>query len=74
MRHEFRIGPAEGLHACNQTQIKDIGILRAAEPRIAVETCSGCGACIEACTAEKMRRFAELVDENLIQSPRSVFL
>jgi len=50
--HEFRLSLAECPNACSQPQIKDIGILGAAEPRVTAETCSGCEACIEACPDE----------------------
>jgi dissimilatory sulfite reductase (desulfoviridin) alpha/beta subunit len=47
--HEFRISLAECPNACSQPQIKDIGILAAAAPRISSEACSGCGACVDLC-------------------------
>jgi dissimilatory sulfite reductase (desulfoviridin) alpha/beta subunit len=50
--HELRISLAECPNACSQPQIKDIGILGAAEPRTTAESCSGCGACIDACPDE----------------------
>lgn len=47
--HEFRISLAECPNACSQPQIKDIGILGAATPRVHAAACDGCGACVEAC-------------------------
>ncbi|MBW1894334.1 MAG: 4Fe-4S dicluster domain-containing protein [Deltaproteobacteria bacterium] len=47
--HEFRISLAECPNACSQPQIKDIGIIGSAKPKIADEPCSLCEACIEAC-------------------------
>ena len=47
--HEFRVTLAECPNACSQPQIKDVGIIGAAIPEVSDETCTGCGACVEAC-------------------------
>jgi len=47
--HEFRISLAECPNACSQPQIKDIGIIGSAKPKVTDEPCSLCEACIEAC-------------------------
>jgi dissimilatory sulfite reductase (desulfoviridin) alpha/beta subunit len=50
--HEFRISLADCPNACSQVQIKDIGIIGAAMPRLIDEPCSQCGACVDACKEE----------------------
>jgi anaerobic sulfite reductase subunit C len=47
--HEFRVTLAECPNACSQPQIKDVGIIGAVIPEVTNETCTGCGACVEAC-------------------------
>lgn len=47
--HEFRVTLADCPNACSQPQIKDVGILAAALPRIGAAECSGCEACTTAC-------------------------
>lgn len=56
--HEFRVTLADCPNACSQPQIKDIGILGAALPRLGDETCSGCHACMDIC-----RETAITIDE-----------
>ena len=47
--HEFRVALADCPNACSQPQIKDIGIIAAAWPRIGAQVCSGCDACTDSC-------------------------
>jgi dissimilatory sulfite reductase (desulfoviridin) alpha/beta subunit len=47
--HEFRVTLADCPNACSQPQIKDMGIIGAAEPVITVEPCSLCKLCVEEC-------------------------
>ncbi|MDZ7831734.1 MAG: 4Fe-4S binding protein [Desulfobacterales bacterium] len=47
--HEFRVTLADCPNACSQPQIKDIGIIGAAEPGKTDEPCSECGACQDIC-------------------------
>jgi anaerobic sulfite reductase subunit C len=52
--HEFRLTLAECPNACSQPQIKDIGIIGAVIPEVTDEICTGCGACVEACTEKSI--------------------
>jgi dissimilatory sulfite reductase (desulfoviridin) alpha/beta subunit len=47
--HEFRVTVADCPNACSQPQIKDMGIIGAAEPVITEEPCTLCQLCVEAC-------------------------
>jgi dissimilatory sulfite reductase (desulfoviridin) alpha/beta subunit len=47
--HEFRVAIAECPNACSQPQIKGVGIIAAALPRVTEAPCTGCGACVTAC-------------------------
>jgi dissimilatory sulfite reductase (desulfoviridin) alpha/beta subunit len=47
--HEFRVTVADCPNACSQPQIKDMGIIGAAEPAITEEPCTLCQLCVEAC-------------------------
>ena len=47
--HEFRVTVADCPNACSQPQIKDVGIIGAAEPVMTEEACSLCHLCVEAC-------------------------
>lgn len=47
--HEFRVTLADCPNACSQPQIKDVGIIAAAKPRLTDIACIGCGDCREAC-------------------------
>jgi dissimilatory sulfite reductase (desulfoviridin) alpha/beta subunit len=47
--HEFRVTLAECPNACSQPQIKDVGIIGAAQPEITAVACTQCGACTETC-------------------------
>ena len=47
--HEFRVTVADCPNACSQPQIKDMGIIGAAEPVITEEPCNLCQLCVEAC-------------------------
>jgi anaerobic sulfite reductase subunit C len=49
MHHEFRISVSDCPNACSRPQIVDIGLIGACVPEITEETCSECGACMEAC-------------------------
>ncbi len=50
--HELRVTVADCPNACSQPQIKDIGIIGACHPGIAVKECTRCEACVETCTEE----------------------
>lgn len=47
--HEFTVTVAECPNACSQPQIKDVGIIGAAEPGITDIPCTGCGECVDIC-------------------------
>ncbi len=47
--HEFRVSLADCPNACSQPQIKDIGIIGAAMPRVTDAVCSNCEACTDEC-------------------------
>ncbi len=47
--HDFRVTLADCPNACSQPQIKDIGIIGAAEPVVTGEECTLCNACVDAC-------------------------
>ncbi len=47
--HEFRVTVADCPNACSQPQIKDMGIIGAAEPVMTQEPCTLCQLCVEAC-------------------------
>ncbi len=47
--HEFTVTFADCPNACSQPQIRDIGIIGAAVPRLTGAECTGCGACAAAC-------------------------
>ena len=47
--HEFRVTLADCPNACSQPQIKDVGIIGACLPRLTIEECTRCEACVEAC-------------------------
>jgi dissimilatory sulfite reductase (desulfoviridin) alpha/beta subunit len=47
--HEFRVTVADCPNACSQPQIKDLGIIGAAEPKLTDEACTLCEACVEVC-------------------------
>lgn len=47
--HEFRVSVADCPNACSQPQIKDMGIIGAAEPKTTEEPCTLCQLCVEAC-------------------------
>jgi dissimilatory sulfite reductase (desulfoviridin) alpha/beta subunit len=47
--HEFRVTRADCPNACSQPQIKDMGIIGAAEPMISDEECTLCETCVEVC-------------------------
>ncbi|MCP4396059.1 MAG: 4Fe-4S dicluster domain-containing protein [bacterium] len=59
MHHELRIGLADCPNACSQPQIRAIGIIGAAHPRLTTETCTQCEACVHACREDAV----QLVDE-----------
>lgn len=50
--HEFRVSVADCPNACSQPQIRDLGIIGAAEPTVTDESCSLCQACTEACSED----------------------
>jgi dissimilatory sulfite reductase (desulfoviridin) alpha/beta subunit len=56
--HEFRVTLADCPNACSQPQIKDIGIIGAALPRVTNEACTFCNACVDQC-----RESAVLIDD-----------
>jgi len=47
--HEFRVTVADCPNACSQPQIKDMGVIGAAEPVVSEEPCTRCQRCVEAC-------------------------
>ena len=47
--HEFRVTVADCPNACSQPQIKDMGLIGAAEPVVTEEPCTLCQTCVEAC-------------------------
>jgi dissimilatory sulfite reductase (desulfoviridin) alpha/beta subunit len=47
--HEFRVSVADCPNACSQPQIRDMGIIGAAEPALTGEACTLCEACVEIC-------------------------
>jgi dissimilatory sulfite reductase (desulfoviridin) alpha/beta subunit len=53
--HEFRATVADCPNACSQPQIKDMGIIGAAEPVITNEPCTLCQLCVEACAENAVR-------------------
>lgn len=57
--HEFRVTLADCPNACSQPQIKDIGIIGAAQPAVSDTECTGCGECERIC-----REAAVIVDES----------
>ena len=52
MHHEFRVSISDCPNACSRPQIADIGLIGASNPAVGNESCSGCGACVEACREE----------------------
>jgi anaerobic sulfite reductase subunit C len=52
MHHEFRVSLSTCPNACSRPQIVDFGIIGALRPGISTEPCTGCGACVEACSEE----------------------
>jgi dissimilatory sulfite reductase (desulfoviridin) alpha/beta subunit len=50
--HEFRVTVADCPNACSQPQIKDMGIIGAAEPVMTEEPCTLCQLCVEACAED----------------------
>lgn len=58
--HEFRVTLADCPNACSQPQIKDIGIIGAAEPGKTDEPCSECGACQDVCREAAVTLDADL--------------
>jgi len=49
LHHEFRVSLSTCPNACSRPQIVDFGIIGAFRPALGPETCTGCGACVEAC-------------------------
>jgi anaerobic sulfite reductase subunit C len=49
MHHEFRVSLSTCPNACSRPQIADFGIIGALRPKISGESCTLCGACVEAC-------------------------
>jgi anaerobic sulfite reductase subunit C len=49
MHHEFRISLSTCPNACSRPQIADFGIIGALHPAVGLASCTGCGACVEAC-------------------------
>jgi dissimilatory sulfite reductase (desulfoviridin) alpha/beta subunit len=47
--HEFRVSVADCPNACSQPQIRDMGIIGAAEPTTTDEGCTLCEACVQSC-------------------------
>ncbi len=47
--HEFRTSLAECPNCCSQPQIKDVGIIGAALPKVTEEVCLNCNECVDAC-------------------------
>jgi dissimilatory sulfite reductase (desulfoviridin) alpha/beta subunit len=50
--HEFRVTVADCPNACSQPQIKDMGIVGAAEPVMTEEPCTLCQLCVEVCAED----------------------
>lgn len=59
MHHEFRVSVADCPNACSRPQIVDFGVIGACRPTLTGETCTRCGACVEAC----QERAVELPDD-----------
>jgi dissimilatory sulfite reductase (desulfoviridin) alpha/beta subunit len=47
--HEFRVTIADCPNACSQPQIKDVGIIGAAQPALSGAQCELCEACVDVC-------------------------
>lgn len=47
--HEFRVTIADCPNACSQPQIKDVGIIGAAQPALSEAQCELCEACVDVC-------------------------
>jgi dissimilatory sulfite reductase (desulfoviridin) alpha/beta subunit len=71
LHHEFRVSVADCPNACSQPQIKDIGIIGAAEPMISDEECTLCEACVEACKEDAITLDVdeEIASRNVQQAP-----
>lgn len=50
--HELRVAIADCPNGCSQPQIRDVGIIGAAQPQRTAAACTGCGVCVEACAEE----------------------
>ncbi|MBW1993979.1 MAG: 4Fe-4S dicluster domain-containing protein [Deltaproteobacteria bacterium] len=57
--HEFRVTVADCPNACSQPQIKDIGIIGACLPKLSIEPCSRCEACVETCREQAIILYEE---------------
>jgi len=49
LHHEFRVSVSDCPNACSRPQISDLGLIGACRPAVSDESCSQCGACVEAC-------------------------
>lgn len=55
IHHEFRICLSDCPNACSRPQIADIGIIGALRPRVAPESCTGCGTCSSSCIESALK-------------------
>jgi len=69
--HEFRVTMANCPNACSQPQIKDIGIIAAAQPSVGDEACSDCRACSDICK-ETAITFEDGVSAPMLHTDRCV--
>jgi dissimilatory sulfite reductase (desulfoviridin) alpha/beta subunit len=60
--HEFRVALADCPNACSQPQIRDIGIIGAAEPEAVGIECSQCAACVDVCREGAVTLDADMAD------------
>ena len=49
IHHEFRVSVSDCPNACSRPQIVDIGLIGAFRPEVTDESCTKCGACVDAC-------------------------
>jgi anaerobic sulfite reductase subunit C len=69
MHHEFRVSLSTCPNACSRPQIVDFGIIGALRPEFSDESCTRCGACVEACR-EHAITLAEFPDNPVIDFER----
>ena len=59
LHHEFRVSVSDCPNACSRPQIADLGLIGACQPAVSNESCSQCGACVEACREDAITLGAE---------------